>query len=133
MDQPKAIKNLEELMAAVRIRAFLFGHNEKFTLEVGEASPELRECWQSRFDKNYSECGCGVGQWFVLGAIIVAICSVSVQVGGFHSVDGKGLLRWLGFVAIAALVGKVVGLIIAYIALRKLAKEIAQNCSDHYR
>ena len=130
MDHAKVIRSYSELLEVAQLRAFLSsGNRDELLLDIDGSEPEQKESWQRRLNDYYFECGCSMGKYFVLAALVIVSASLLTRDGGIHSVDWQWLRGFLVTVIGAAVLGKVVGVTTAYIELRGLVREIGAVCN----
>jgi hypothetical protein len=121
----RVVRSVAELRRLASLREFLLGRREeKYVLELAGLDEAERGSWERRFERHYFECGCVVGEIFVGVGCLVSVCVLFGKPGGVHVVNWGWGLGCLGWLAVAAVVGKACGLTIAYVALRRLIKEI---------
>ena len=83
------------------------------------------ELWESRLNKYFFACGCKTGSAFFIILLPVYLLYLFFQIDEIYE------LAWADFggvilvVFLSALLGKIIGLSVAYILLKKTIKEIS--------
>ena len=94
-------------------------------LEASHLPPDEQARWQIRLARDYGACGCEMGEYF-MAAGLIAIALLMWQTWGLIGWSWLDRGLWaVGILFAAALVGKLVGLLVAHLRLRRAVAELS--------
>lgn len=94
-----------------------------FKLEVDGIPPDAAQYWEERLERYYTACGCETGSAFMLATLLSYI--VVLGANGFGTLQWRDLGVGLALTTIAAIAGKIVGLLYARRHLTSTAADLA--------
>jgi hypothetical protein len=108
-------------------RLSLFQRCRIVSFNLPQFSPLENRQWAKAFEKAYTECGCTVGAYCLIGAIVVSALTFAIALTQPDHDLGK-LLRLLALFTIGAvLVGKLSTIAFARLRIPKLVKTISKR------
>ena len=122
MIAPVSIANINELWAIASWKETLTG-GRSVALDLPLASSQLR-AWEERIYRHTHTCGCKEGQ--IALSLFVPAAGVAWFAGWMQLAMGwRGGLEIFAMLFLAALAGKIAGLVMARVRLRQTVREIA--------
>lgn len=104
-------------MAELTVFHALFPKYDSILLKFDELTKDENERWGDKLFANYSACGCTTGAYFMLTGFILTLLYAALSLKIILSNPMAYVLKGFTIWVVAALVGKLVGLIFAKIRL----------------